>query len=67
MVLVLITVTNVFVCFTVSAFTFMQLLSNGANKYVAFLCSCIIAIYMHLYIAHNHKISNWILVNKETK
>jgi len=62
--LVLITVINIFVCTTVSVCTFIQLLSNGTDKYVAFGVAILIAFGLYFYIGFNHKIREFIIVYK---
>ena len=59
-VLLLVTFTNVFICFASSAVVLMQLLTNGTNRYVALFVAVLVAIGVHFYLVFNHKIRNYI-------
>lgn len=58
--ILLLTFANVFISFTSAAVVLIQLIANGANKYVALIVAIMVAVSIHLYIAFNHKLRNYI-------
>jgi hypothetical protein len=65
--LLLLTFANVFIGFSTAGVVLIQLLASGTNKYLALTTAVIVAIGVHVYIAYNHKLRNFIENNGENK
>lgn len=51
---------NVSIAFTIAGVVLLYMFESGINKHVALGVSILIAIGVHLYIAWNHKIRNFV-------
>lgn len=51
---------NVFIAFSAAGVVLLQMLSSGINKHICLGVSLLIAVGVHIYIAYNHKIKNYI-------
>lgn len=58
--IVLVALCNVFIAFSTAGVVLLQLLESGTNKHVALGVAILIAIGVHVYIAWNHKIRDYI-------
>lgn len=58
--MILMTIANVFIEVSVAGVVFLQLISNGTNKYIAITMAALVAIVVYLYIRFNHKIKEYV-------
>lgn len=58
--IVIMTIANVFIGFTVAGVVLLQMMSSGANKYVALLTAIMVALAVNGYIIFNHKLRAYI-------
>jgi hypothetical protein len=58
--LILIVLADVFIACSTAGIVLVQLLASGHNKYFSLITAILIAVGVHIYLRHSHKIRKFI-------
>lgn len=58
--MVIMVLCNTIIGLTISGLVMIEMLSAGCNKYLSLAVAMVVAIVVHLYVAFNHKLREYI-------